>query len=143
MTTAKKEDTPTKAPTASVTKQELTVTATKDIKPGMETAPAAVVAPLIQADAARTALDDAVKGKIVELLSQPGANMTRIANDLGVSYGTVQSIKSKLAKPTPTARAPRVMTSKVAGQPVAEDVELMKLELDFLRRKVALLESRK
>jgi transposase len=73
--------------------------------------------------------------------------MTKIANELGVSYGTVQSIKSKLVKPTAAARAPRVGAPKAVAQPVTqavtEDVEMMKLELEYLRRKVALLESRR
>jgi len=100
------------------------------------------IPPLTQAANARKALDDAVKAKIIELLGQPNANMTKIANELGVSYGTVQSIKSKLAKPTPAARAPRAVTPKAVAQPVIDDVELMKLELEFLRKKVAYLESR-
>jgi transposase-like protein len=100
------------------------------------------IPPLTQAANTRKALDDAVKAKIIELLGQPNANMTKIANELGVSYGTVQSIKSKLAKPTPAARAPRAVTPKAVAQPVIDDVELMKLELEFLRKKVAYLESR-
>jgi transposase-like protein len=99
--------------------------------------------PLTQAANARKALDDALKAKIIEELGKPNANMTKIANELGVSYGTVQSIKSKLAKPTAAARAPRVVAPKAVAQPVTEDVEMMKLELEYLRRKVALLESRK
>jgi transposase-like protein len=127
------------------------------------------IPPLIQAANTRKALDDALKAKIIELLAQPNANMTKIANDLGVSYGTVQSIKSKLARPTRAASvAPKAATApKVRDQIYGNtndpatagslglrfmkgdgiqlindrDIQLMQLELDYLRRKVAILES--
>ena len=99
-------------------------------------APAPVAPPLVQAANARRALDEAIKAKIVEALSKPGANMTKIAADTGVSYGTVLSIKQKLAGPKPAVR----QMAKPAAK--SDDTELMRLELEFLRRKVALLEAR-
>jgi transposase-like protein len=102
---------------------------------------------LTRAANTRTVLDEAIKAKIIEALTQPGANMTKIASEHGVSYSAVQGIKSKLAKATPAAVVVRRVAVKpaapvVAAQPV-EDVELMKMELDFLRKKIAYLESRK
>jgi len=110
------------------------------------------IPPLTQAANTRKALDDALKAKVIELLGQPNANMTKIANELGVSYGTIQSIKSKLARPTrPASVAPKA-APKVRDQIYGNgevpfinstEIKLMQLELDFLRLKVGLLESRK
>jgi hypothetical protein len=106
------------------------------IKESKVEAPAPVTFPLIRSANARKTLDETIKAKILEALSKPGANMTKIAADTSVSYGTVLGIKQKLAGPKPAAR-------QLAKTPAkSDDPELMRLELEFLRRKVALLETR-
>jgi len=136
MTTAKKDDVPTKTPAPSTNRQEPVISAAKNAD--AKTVTAAPVPPLVQAAATRKALDDALKAKIIEMLAQPGANMTRISEETGVSYGVIQGLRQKIS-PAPSSAARKVIP-KVAA---AEDVELMKLELEFLRRKVAWLESRR
>ena len=86
----------------------------------------------LQLAPSRKPLSEVTKAQIIEALGKPGANMTRISADTGVSYGTVLGIKQRLVGQRPGAR------------PAAksDDAELMRLELDFLRRKVALLEGR-
>ena len=150
MTSAKKDESGSKAVPLHGTKQETVAPVPKDVKPEIKNDPpppsaaTAPAAPLTQAANTRAALDDAITAKIVEALKQPGANMTRIANEMGVPYNTVQSIKSKLQKATDSTEQRRVTapkSSSVTGPVGDVEVQLLKLENDYLKRRLAILEG--
>jgi transposase-like protein len=136
------------APAPASTGSILTETEVKEAAGG-NGASQAPVAPLTQAKNTRKALDEAIKAKIIEALKKPAANMTKIASEHGVSYGVVQNLKAKMNKTTPRPDARRTVAPKLSPKAIdhliaeVDDIELMRLELDFLRKKVALLESRK
>ncbi len=151
MTTAKKDEVSTKTPAAPTPKKDPIA---PDINSDQKAATAPVAAPvppLVQADNTRKALDGAMKGKIIEMLSQPGANATSVSNATGVSYNTVLSIKQGLAggktnKPTRAASVSRAVPQKpvqtTASRPGIDELDLLQLEVEYLRKKVALLEAR-
>jgi transposase-like protein len=153
MTNARKDETGSKAVGPLGTKQESVAPVPKDVKPEIKNDPppppsaaTAPVPPLTQAANARAALDEASTAKIVEALKQPGANMTRIANEMGVNYNVVQSIKSKLQKASGSTEQRRMTTPKHSGvtAPVGDaEVQLLKLENDYLKRRLAILEGGK
>ena len=153
MTNAKKDETGSKAVGPLGTKQESVAPVSKDVKPEIKNDPppppsaaTAPVPPLTQAANTRAALDDAITAKIVDALKQPGANMTKIANEMGVSYNVVQSIKSKLQKASGSTEQRRVTAPKHSGVTASVgdvEVQLLKLENDYLKRRLAILEGGK
>jgi predicted transcriptional regulator len=142
MTNTKKDETGSKTASgvASI-KAEPTPPTPKDVKSEtasilpVATASASPVPPLAQATAARVALDDAINVKIVEALNHPGANMTRIAAEMGVSYNTVQSIRSKLQK---ASGGPEQRRATAPGRDLEK--QLLRLENDYLKRPLAIFE---
>ena len=142
MTNSRKDETGAKAASgATSTKQEPTAQVLKDTKPETTSASphasssASPPLPANQSETSRTAIDEGTTAKIAEALRLSGANMTRIAAEMGVSYNAVQSIKSKLQR---ASGSPEQRRTAIPGRDL--EIQLLKLENDYLKRRLALFE---